>query len=229
MNRFTKALALAAAFIALPSIASAIGITILTSTVSEGSVLQDGETITFDLRMGLDAASGLQGLGVTVDGYDTPDTLAERQGGLAFQSATVVSDAFGINLGSGPQFGLSNTEAPGGSENYIVNQLNPQAYTTALFQGISTSSAAGNGSDDLGIGGTLVSGGDVHFQVTFVASRLTGQPAATSTMSFNVLTVRAGGASSTESATFDVTVVPEPGTALLMGLGLAGLAANRRR
>ncbi len=29
--------------------------------------------------------------------------------------------------------------------------------------------------------------------------------------------------------TFALTVVPEPGTALLMGLGLAGLATVRRR
>jgi hypothetical protein len=229
MNRFTKAFAVAAAFMALPSLASAIGITIVSSTVAEGSLLGTGDTVTFDLRMGLDDPAGnLYGLGVTVDGYDDPDVLAVRQGGLTFQSATVVSDAFGIDLGSGPQFGISNNEAPGGSENYVLNQLNPQAYTTSLFQGIATSPAAGTGADDVGIGGGLVTGGDVHFQVTFVASQLPGAPV-TSTMSFNVLAVRAGGATETTSETFAITVVPEPGTALLMGLGLAGLAANRRR
>jgi hypothetical protein len=228
MNRLTKALAFAAAFLALPSMASAIGITIVNSSVTPGSVLNDGDTVTFDLRMGLDTVGSLQGLGVTVSGYDTADATATRQGGLAFQSATVVTDAFGLDFGSGPQFGLPN--ATTGEEIYAVNNLNPVAYTTDLFQGILGTAAAGDGSDDLGIGGlSTVSGGDVHFQVTFIASRLNGQAPVTSTMSFNVQAVRSTGATTTESATFGLTVVPEPGTALLMGLGLAGLAANRRR
>ena len=43
--------------------------------------------------------------------------------------------------------------------------------------------------------------------------------------------VNAGGSLSGQwtNATAAITVVPEPGTALLMGLGLAGLAGVRRR
>jgi hypothetical protein len=231
MNLFTKALAFAAAFMALPSLASAIGITVVNSSVPAGSVLNDGDTVTFDLRLGLDDPAGtLYGLGVTVDGYDQPDPSFIRDGGLAFQSATVVNHAFGLNLGSGPQFGLDNTTA--GVELYQSNQLNPVAYTTSLFQGVNTGPAAGTGSSDLGIAGnSTVTGGspDVHFQVTFVASILNGQNPVASTFSFNTLAVRAGGATEADSATFGVTVIPEPGTALLMGLGLVGLAANRRR
>lgn len=229
MNIFSKALAFAAVFMALPSLASAVGITVVNSSVPEGTLLNDGDTVTFDLRLGLDSPAGsLYGLGVTVGGYDQPDPNFIRDGGLAFQSATVADHAFGIDFNGSQQFGLANTTA--GVEQYQVNQLSPVAYTTSLFQGISTAAAAGDGSGDVGIaGGSTASGADVHFQVTFVASILNGQEPVASTFSFNTLAVRTGGTTETNSSSFAVTVVPEPGTALLMGLGLAGLAANRRR
>lgn len=230
MIRFTKTFAVAAAFLILPSMASAVGITIVSSSQPSGSVLSPGETITFNLAMTQDAVD-LYGIGVTVDGYDTADTSGARQGNLAYTpgSSSVVADAFGIDIGSGPQFGLSNAAAPNGNENWSVNWLNPQAYTASLFQGVSTSAAPGDGSDDLGIGGTLVSAGDVHFQAVFTAiGSGTSSAAASLTLSFNVETIRAGGVSEISSQTFGLTVIPEPGTALLMGLGLAGLATIRR-
>ena len=41
--------------------------------------------------------------------------------------------------------------------------------------------------------------------------------------------VYGGGNNIANNASLQITVIPEPGTALLMGLGLAGLATTRRK
>lgn len=226
MIRFTKVLALAATLLIVPSIASAVDITIVSVTGggSDGT-LGAGETVTFDLRMSTDGIP-LFGLGVDVTGYDVAGANFDRELGIAFQSATVVNHAFGLDLGSGPEFGIDNETT--GEEIFAINQFTPQAYTTSLFEGVGVAAAAGDGSADLGINGAAAHpSGDVHFQVTF--SNAAESIATTfATLSFNVLSIYAGGTNSTSSATYALTVIPEPGTALLMGLGLAGLAANRR-
>jgi hypothetical protein len=226
MIRFTKVLALAATLLIVPSIASAVGITIVNVT-GDGAdgVLDAGGTVTFDLRLTTDATP-LYGLGVSVTGYDLPGANFDRELGIAFQSATVVNHAFGIDIGSGPEFGIDNQTT--GEEIFAINQFTPQAYTTSLFEGVGVTAAAGDGSADLGINGAAAHpSGDIHFQVTFSnVGVLVNRTYAT--LSFDVLSVYAGGTNSTSSATFALTVIPEPGTALLMGLGLAGLAANRR-
>ncbi len=228
MIRFTKVLALAATLLIVPSIASAVDITIVSVTGDGGNgVLDYGGTVTFDLRMSTDATP-LYGLGVGVTGYDLPGANFDRELGIAFQSATVVNHAFGVDAGNpAPEFGLDNQTT--GEEIFAINQFTPQAYTTSLFEGVGVAAAAGDGSADLGINGAAAHpSGDVHFQVTFSNSRTTPVPIGTALLSFNVLSIYAGGTNSTSSTTFALTVIPEPGTALLMGLGLAGLAANRR-
>lgn len=231
MIRFTKALLAMAALLVLPSVASAIGINIVgVSGGGADGVLAPGESITFDLRM-TDNVGGpnVFGLAVSVDGYDDADVSGVRQGGIALQGGTVVGQTLGADFGSGPQFGIDNVlSAP--VESWEVNQFVPNAYTTALFEGVGTSPAAGDGTDDLGINGLPIAG-DLHFQVTF-ANAAAGFGAGFSTvrtLNFNVLTVLDGGVANIETTGFTLTVIPEPGTALLMGLGLAGLATTRRR
>jgi len=229
MIRFTKVLALAATLLIVPSIASAVDITIVNVT-GDGAdgVLDAGGTVTFDLRMSTDAGP-LFGVAVGVSGYDIAGANYDRELGIAFQSATVVGHAFGQNFGPGVNVGGFDN-ATTGDEVFSINQLNPQAYTTSLFEGIGVTAALGDGSEDEGLGGAgsnVHPNNDVHFQVTF-SNVLGTVDRAFADLSFDVLSVYAGGTTSTSSATFALTVIPEPGTALLMGLGLAGLAANRR-
>ena len=79
--------------------------------------------------------------------------------------------------------------------------------------------------------------GDVHFRVTYRLNTLGIGPAPQNlTLSFGTLAQfghvaidRFGNELPFNNATFALTIVPEPGTALLMGLGLAGLAAAGRK
>lgn len=234
MIRFTKALVAAAALLVLPTVASAISITIVDSNESGAidGVLLPGETITFDLRM-TDNVAGpdVFGLEAAVTGYDAADVTGAYDSGIAHQSGTVVDQTLGIDLGlgSGPQFGLLNNVSAS-EENWEINQFNPLAHTTTLFGGILSSAAPGDGTDDLGIGGNPIAS-DLHFQVTFanVAAGSGSAFSTTANLSFDVTVISSGGASSTTSTPFSITVIPEPGTALLMGLGLVGLATTRRR
>ncbi len=242
MIRFTKVLAVASALLALPSMASAISLDIVgTSTggASGGSATLDyGQTITFDLRIdwaGL-APGSVYGASADVTGYDLPDTNFDRQFGLALAGGTSVSSILNyvdiptvgvLPLGSGV-----DNQTGGPQEQYVINHLNPQAYTTNLFGGVRTSGHTGDGNLDHGIGSTLVSGGDIHFQVTFInvlPSSYAG-PDLSTTLNFDLLLLDLNGDTIAASGdTFNLTMVPEPGTALLMGLGLAGLATTRRR
>jgi len=102
-----------------------------------------------------------------------------------------------------------------------------------LFEGVALSPSNGDGSLDVGIGGGTVGSGDVHFRVSFRAVTALNPRNVTLRIGvgdFGNVAVGAGGVELPFSnASFTVNVVPEPGTALLMGLGLAGLAARGRR
>ena len=81
----------------------------------------------------------------------------------------------------------------------------------------------------------LFRGGDVHFRVTYRLVTNIPNLNQNLTLSFGTeeslghVAVGAGGETiAFQNATYGLTVIPEPGTALLMGLGLAALATRRR-
>lgn len=234
MIRFTKALALAATLLAVPSMASALGIELVGTNGSGGSAtLAPGGTITFDLRMTFDGTEPtIYGLSADVTGMDLADATGARDFGLQLSGGTSVSEA----LGSDPvpfvvpvQGAIQNNNGTSPVERYSINHLNPQAYTVNLFDGISASGASGDGSTDYGIGGNYVTEGDIHFQVTLQNVFTAPSDFAVANLQFSVLALDFQGTSIAATGdTFTLTVVPEPGTALLMGLGLAGLATVRR-
>ena len=103
-----------------------------------------------------------------------------------------------------------------------------------LFNGTSTVNVFGTGAIDQG-GITGIAGGP-QFQIVFTAANpgtttmSIGANAAygDNAFSYGDDAIETGGIVSATNATLAVTVVPEPATALLLGMGLAGLASMRR-
>ena len=99
-----------------------------------------------------------------------------------------------------------------------------------FFGGLSLTAAGGTGALDPGING--VADGGPQFQIVFDAIG-----AGTTTFDIGTFgptdvytnSVGVGDNSTVVNTSLTVTVIPEPGTALLMGLGLAGLAGAGRR
>ena len=173
----------------------------VSSPQSGGIVAAPGDLITIDIQISTTAPEALA-LGLRAADYD-PSILTTG-------TATLVPASIFNFAPSVPFGGLTNSasgveEAPGG----------PRPGTSInLFQGVALSPAAGAGPE--------------NFQVTFVA----GVPGIT-TVAIGALgsygDIYAGGDNVANNTSVQVTVVPEPGTALLMGLGLAGLAAAGRK
>ncbi len=230
----------AAAMMMVPFTAQALSVSIVSATSSGASntLLQPGETITFDLRVENGTATDVFGLGLGVRGYDA-NANGLVDDGLSFTSGQVTGAVFGIDVDPGvglnSQFGLVNQQA-GPVE---LGFYNPITFTgeekrVRLFNGISVTAANGDGSEDVGIGGGQTTT-DVHFQVVF-----TNTPVGIATQSFTLdfgtmadlgdVAVGSGGSIlSFGNVQYQLSAIPEPGTALLMGLGLAGLASVRRR
>lgn len=103
---------------------------------------------------------------------------------------------------------------------------NPGDDEVVIVNALALSPSVADGSGDPGLIGAVNEPSDLDVRITLVAAGV-GQSVLTVGGSFsdgtNTLPI-------TATASIGVTVIPEPGTALLMGLGLAGLAtAGRRR
>jgi hypothetical protein len=238
MIRPSKTIAAAAILFAMPTVASALGISIVnvSSTGASATALEAGDEITFDLRLENSTNVDVYGLDVVVTGYDTPGTLPINSSGLELVGGSVASSAFNtINIPAvGSLGGIANVRsAP--TQVWAQDLVNPQPIRTSLFAGVALSPSNGNGSQDTGIGGGLIGGGDVHFRVTYRLVTNIPNLNQNLTLSFGVaenlghVAVGAGGETiAFQNASYGLTVIPEPGTALLMGLGLAALATRRR-
>ena len=230
-------LAFAVALIA-PMSASALGITVTnvsTSSPNADGSLESGDTVTFDLLLSNPGGLSLVGLDVGVFGYDRGAVGAASDNYLVFESAQSGAGAFGTIFSSGNNVLGLGADAPQGE---FDTGLADGGRAVRLFGGISTTPVTGDGTNDSGINGLQTNGADVHLQVTFSAQSLGATPGAPATVNlvfgigqkgFDVQGTSGSLASQWSNATAAVTIVPEPGTALLMGLGLAGLAGIRRR
>ena len=182
-------------------------------------------------------------LGVGVYGYDEGAVGSASDNHLVFVSSTGSASAFNTGGIVVPSVGvLNNSDGLTNSTVAGVQSGAPfpfnQELRAVLFNGIGTSAATGTGNDDAGVGGGLTGvGSDVHIEVSFLVQGLSctaGSPTAVTlefgTGQFGNEAVGTGGSSlAFTNASSTLTIVPEPGTALLMGLGLAGLASIRRR
>ena len=235
-------LAFAAALIA-PMSASALGITIenvSTSSTRASGFLGNADTITFGLRLSNATNLDIIGLDVGVFGYDTGAVGAASDNNLRFETAAGQSSTAFRSVDLGPPVVVTqlNNDAP---QAEFGNPVTFNERYVRLFGGISTTPTNGDGNSDTGANGLSTDPGtdnDVHLQVTFSARSLGATPGAPATIDlifgigeqgFDVQGTSGSLASQWSNAAYTVTVVPEPGTALLMGLGLAGLAGIRRR
>ena len=239
-------LALITAALVAPLSAGALGVSIeSTSVTGAGNVnaLENGDVVTFGLLLENATQENVFALGVGVYGYDEGAVGSATDNHLVFVSSTASASAFNTNGQLVPGFGVVNNSD--GLDNSTVAGVESgapfpfnQELRAVLFNGIGVLAASGTGNDDAGVGGGLTGvGSDIHIQVSFLVQGLNstvGSPTAVTldfgTGRFGNEAIGTGGSSlAFNNASSTLTIVPEPGTALLMGLGLAGLASIRRR
>jgi hypothetical protein len=196
------------------STASAIEFSVLTSpTVT----INAGDSTTIDI--GLANASLTSNVGVvgTITGLTGAFVESGEAAGFFFVGFCSPSNCFaGINTNDTAFYDSSDLSA---GSSYI-----PGGDQVTIISALALSATSANGAIDPGLDGALnvPSERDVTITINFPTPGV-----------YNLLiggTYGSGGNQPiTSTASVVVNVVPEPGTALLMGLGLAGLAAAGRR
>lgn len=237
MIRISRTIAVAVLSFAIPAAASALGIQIVnvSSTGASTSYLQAGDEITFDLHLENNSNAAVGGLDIVVSGIDEPGFSSAVSSGLTLIGGVVAPSILNTEWdGSGDVDGMGNFRSAPVNE-WALNLFNPQPVRTSLFAGVLfNASVNGNGTFDRDIFGNQTGPNGIHFRVTYRLVAPAG-PAQNLTLSFGTLPAfgnqaldQNGNQIPFQNATWALTVVPEPGTALLMGLGLAALAGRRR-
>ena len=190
-----------------------------TSDASPLSAVTPGAKIIIDITVRTDDfALGVAG---SVNNYD--NTVV----GLDAAGSTIAATVF--NAFCFPSAGCFNglTNQVGGAITFQENAVGP-GVESEFLAALGLAAAGGNGSIDEGLGGVA---GAPQFQVVFDAI---GAPGTSTTLDIGTFAAYLDGYTGTvdsnaTNTSVAITIVPEPGTALLMGLGLAGLAGAGRR
>jgi hypothetical protein len=228
-------LAITTLMLVAPLSASALGISI--ASPAGPQTLSHGDSITIDLVIENATNEDITGLGLGVFGYDTGAQGNASDNRLRFvsgQNSASVLNSFFVSPGvTTDGIGRVGPVAEDGAPFPLSDTLRVQ-----LYEGVATTPSNGDGTFDTGINGLQTNGSDVHFQVTFQANcagcAVDGSVSEDVTLVFgtgqfgNAALTTGGGTLAFSNSSLVVTVIPEPGTALLMGLGLTGLAVRRR-
>jgi hypothetical protein len=204
MRLFSSLLAGLATFAFAATASAALGVQV--SPDADTLALAPGQELTLTITLTTTNPGEARGLTLRAAGLD---------GNLSFVSATIPNFGgvatpngaiFGNDLGGGVVIAGLNSILAGPVDN---------GTNVVLFDGVTTSATFSAGPEvftltlqAIGGAGTLEIGAIGSFGDAYVSS-VDGTSAPTTTLAYSV--------------------VPEPGTALLMGLGLAGLAAAGRR
>ena len=210
MRLFTSLIATAAIlFSASTAFASATWTVTATASGGDLNAMASGDTLTLDIKLETDLTGEMIAIAGSVNNYDTG--VVSVNSGASTVAANLLF-AF-IIPGTGSFNGVANLES-----------------------GVADTSIQGPGQEDtfLSVLGTAGAGGDgtsesAQFQIVY---NVIG--AGTTTLRIGTFADYADAFSGANdnvvnNTAVTITVVPEPGTALLMGLGLAGLAAAGRR
>lgn len=193
----------------------------VSASTSDGSSLDavtPGAQIILDITLRTtDFAFGIAG---SVNNYD--NSIVGLDAAASLISASVLNQV--CVPGVGCFGGLSNSV---GNPIVFAERAVGPGVEAEFLAAVSTNQAGGTGTTDPGVESGVT--GDPQFQIVYTAL-------APGSTQFQIGTYAeyldgyTGSASSvSNNTTLDITVVPEPGTALLMGLGLAGLAGAGRR
>ena len=181
----------------------------------------------FDIHINVDNAdgTGVQGLGASIFGYN--EAVADFDAGTGRAARSFFTQFCG---GANNCFGGIDQ-----ADNAFFNRLNlvesaigANGNRVQIVNAAALSPTVANGANDQGWDGTA---GTPDVPVTFRAIGVGTTVLQIGTGYQGDGVVLAGGAvePAGQSTTFTINVIPEPGTALLMGLGLAGLAMAGRR
>lgn len=234
MRLIVYVLALVSMLLAATSATAVLSFDVIHTSVSTGhalDALEFGDEVTIDIRMSNPTGATIYAVGAGIQSWD--------EGVATFVSG---------DLNLGPYFcasapcldGLRNSESiinPGNESIRVIPEF--AGYPAlgnyiSLVQAYSLSGFAGDGTVDPGLDG-IDSGGDAQFRVVF---RAIGAPGAQTILNIgsnpnpivgNVVVLTSGATALGNNANLTLTMIPEPGMALLMGVGLAGLAGRRRR
>ena len=189
---------------------AAADLNIAVSSTSDLNAIGVGDTFTLQIDLTTTNAGEARGLTLRIAGID--DTV------IGYVSATVpnfggaatpAGAVFGLDLGGGIIINaLTSTLATEGQDN---------GTDVLLFNGVTT--------------GATTSAGPETFELTLQYNGGSGSIEVGAISSFGDAYVSSvdGTSAPTTTVAYSAAVIPEPGTALLMGLGLVGLATAGRR